>query len=90
MADTVRMEFTGTQAGATFWTVDNVVYRGGANATDKYADVDKDHVATLEKTGVWKKVEQPRARVAETAEAPKAAVKAIDEPAADSKASAKK
>lgn len=84
----VRMEFTGTQQGATFWTVDNVVYRGGANATDKYADVDKDHVKTLEATGVWKKVEQPKA--AATADAPKADAKAADEPAVESKASAKK
>ena len=79
----VRMAFTGTQAGSMFWTVDGVQYRGGNNATDKYADVDKEHVKTLEATGVWKKVEQPKAEG--KAEEPKAEAKADD-----SKASAKK
>jgi hypothetical protein len=62
----VRMQFTGKQAGAMFWTVDGVTYRGGANATDRYADVDKDHVKQLEATGVWQKVEAPKAQTPKT------------------------
>lgn len=74
----VRMEFTGTQLGALFFTVDNVQYRGSASATDKYIDADPAHVKTLEQTGLWKQVAPANADTKASADS------------ADTKASAKK
>jgi len=58
MNDSVRMEYTGPNAGPiSFVGADRTrIYRGADNATNKYADVHPDDVPVLEATGRWRVV----------------------------------
>jgi glycosyltransferase involved in cell wall biosynthesis len=56
----VRMKYTGEQVGAiTFFGKSGTHYRGGNNTLEQYADVLKDDVDRLEKTGMWEIVPPP-------------------------------
>jgi len=52
--EVVRMEYTGENQGAISFNVQGRVYRGGANALNRYIDALKEHVAYLESTGKWR------------------------------------
>lgn len=56
-SDLVRMQFIGSQIGAvTFFGKNGRQYRGGNNATSRYATVHADDVALLQRTGQWELV----------------------------------
>lgn len=56
----VRMQYTGKNRGAVTYLGK---YRGGANATCRYADVDPQDVAALRSFGVWEEVAGRKTKV---------------------------
>lgn len=60
----VRMEYTGKNTGAvTFSGTNGRSYRGGANPTNRFANVHKDDVERMANTGKWKVVKRPQPSV---------------------------
>jgi hypothetical protein len=58
------MEYTGKNTGAvTFSGTNGRSYRGGANPTNRFANVHKDDVERMANTGKWKVVKRPQSSV---------------------------
>jgi hypothetical protein len=63
------MEYTGKNTGAvTFSGTHGRSYRGGANPTNRFANVHKDDVERMTNTGKWRVVNRPRPTVHRGAE----------------------